>query len=54
MDILELTAICEQGDHSMLVRKMKAIVPEFKSKNSEYEKLDLLNVDSENYLISAP
>jgi len=39
-DIQELITICEQDEHSMLVKKMKEIVPEFKSKNSKYETLD--------------
>ena len=51
-DIQELITICELDDHSMLVKKMKEIVPEFKSKNSEYEKLDLQNVDSGKYFNS--
>ncbi len=51
-DIQELITICELDDHSMLVKKMKEIVPEFKSKNSEYEKLDLLNVDSGKFFNS--
>jgi FlaA1/EpsC-like NDP-sugar epimerase len=51
-DIQELIRICELDDHSMLVKKMKEIVPEFKSKNSEYEKLDLLNVDSGKFFNS--
>jgi FlaA1/EpsC-like NDP-sugar epimerase len=41
-DIQELITICERDDHSLLVKKMKEIVPEFKSKNSWYEKLDLI------------
>lgn len=40
-DIQELITICEQDDQSRLVKKMKEIVPEFKSKNSKYETLDL-------------
>lgn len=44
-DIQELITICEQDDHSQLVKKMKEVVPEFKSKNSRYEKLDLLEED---------
>ena len=51
-DIQELITICELDDHSMLVKKMKEIVPEFKSKNSEFEKLDLLNVDSGKFFNS--
>ena len=51
-DIQELIRICELDDHSMLVKKMKEIVPEYKSKNSEYEKLDLLNVDSGKFFNS--
>jgi len=39
-NIQELITICEQGDHAMLVKKMKDIVPEFKSKNSRFEILD--------------
>ena len=42
-DIQELITICEQDDHSRLVKKMKEIVPEFKSKNSMYETLDLID-----------
>lgn len=45
LDIQELITICEQDDHSMLVKKMKEIVPEFKSKNSLYETLDLDDED---------
>ena len=40
-DIQELITICEQDEQSLLVKKMKDIVPEFKSKNSRYETLDL-------------
>jgi FlaA1/EpsC-like NDP-sugar epimerase len=40
-DIQELITICEQADHSRLVKKMKEIVPEFKSKNSKFETLDI-------------
>ena len=39
-DIQDLISICEQDDHSLLVKKMKEIVPEYKSKNSMYETLD--------------
>jgi FlaA1/EpsC-like NDP-sugar epimerase len=39
-DIQELITICEQDEHSALVKKMKEIVPEFKSNNSRYELLD--------------
>jgi FlaA1/EpsC-like NDP-sugar epimerase len=41
-DIQELITICEQDDHSLLVKKMKEIVPEFKSNNSMYETLDFI------------
>jgi FlaA1/EpsC-like NDP-sugar epimerase len=44
-DIQELIRICELDDHSMLVKKMKEIVPEFKSKNSQYETLDPVDND---------
>lgn len=39
-DIENLTDLCKQGDHFKLVGKMKAIVPEFISNNSEFAKLD--------------
>ena len=39
-DIDDLIAISQQYDEMSIVRKMKAIVPEFKSNNSIYEKLD--------------
>jgi FlaA1/EpsC-like NDP-sugar epimerase len=44
-DIQELVRICELDDQSMLVKKMKEIVPEFKSKNSQYETLDPVEED---------
>ncbi|MFT3747859.1 MAG: nucleoside-diphosphate sugar epimerase/dehydratase [Agriterribacter sp.] len=39
-DIENLTELCKQGDHFKLVGKMKLIVPEFISNNSEFAKLD--------------
>ncbi len=39
-DIESLTDLCKQGDHFKLVGKMKAIIPEFISNNSEFSKLD--------------
>ena len=39
-EIDELATICEDYDKMATVRKMKQIVPEFKSNNSIYEKLD--------------
>ena len=39
-DIESLTDLCKQGDHLKLVGKMKQIVPEFISNNSEFSKLD--------------
>jgi len=39
-DIEELVDISKQFDNMATVRKMKAIVPEYKSNNSVYEKLD--------------
>jgi FlaA1/EpsC-like NDP-sugar epimerase len=39
-DIENLTDLCKQGDHLKLVGKMKQIVPEFISNNSEFSKLD--------------
>ena len=39
-DIEELVDISKQFDNMATVKKMKEIVPEYKSNNSEYEKLD--------------
>jgi hypothetical protein len=39
-EIDELATICEDYDKMATVKKMKQIVPEFKSNNSIYEKLD--------------
>ncbi len=39
-DIEDLTNLCKQGDNYKLVAKMKQMVPEFISNNSEYAKLD--------------
>jgi FlaA1/EpsC-like NDP-sugar epimerase len=39
--ILELIACCDDGDTYAVVRKMKKIIPEFLSKNSKYEILDI-------------
>lgn len=39
-DIEELTDLTKQGDHYKMVAKMKSIVPEFISNNSEFAKLD--------------
>ena len=39
-DIDELIALSQQYDDMATVKKMKAIVPEYKSKNSIYERLD--------------
>lgn len=47
MDINELLALNEKGDDFQLVKKMKKIVPEFVSKNSCYEDLDLLEKHKE-------
>jgi FlaA1/EpsC-like NDP-sugar epimerase len=38
--ISELIALNKEGDETDVVKKMKVIVPEFKSKNSRFEKLD--------------
>lgn len=40
-DIRELIALFDTQDNNAIVRKMKEIVPEFISKNSEFEKLDV-------------
>ena len=39
-DIDELVAISKNYDNMATVKKMKAIVPEYKSNNSVYEQLD--------------
>jgi len=39
-EIAQLETILEQGNTFEVVRKMKLIVPEFKSKNSTYEEID--------------
>jgi FlaA1/EpsC-like NDP-sugar epimerase len=44
-DIEELINLGRLEDHYGLVRKMKELVPEFKSNNSQYEKLDQLQLD---------
>lgn len=44
-DIQDLINLCDREDYSMLVRRMKVMVPEFVSKNSVYEKLDLSRPD---------
>ena len=40
-EISELIALFDSQNNKMLVRKMKQIVPEFKSRNSVFEKLDV-------------
>lgn len=44
-DIQELINLCDREDYSMLVKRMKVMVPEFVSNNSVYEKLDLSRPD---------
>ena len=44
--IEELINMSFQEDNEGLVLKMKELVPEFKSKNSKYEQLDLLNTET--------
>ena len=39
-DIEELVDMSKRYDNMTTVKKMKEIVPEYKSNNSEYEKLD--------------
>ena len=39
-DVMELVSISHTYDDMNIVRKMKQIVPEFKSKNSVYSELD--------------
>jgi FlaA1/EpsC-like NDP-sugar epimerase len=41
--ISELIELCEKQDNLELVRKMKQLIPEYKSNNSEFEKLDTEN-----------
>ena len=40
VDIEGLTDLCKQGDRFKLVGKMKSMIPEFISNNSEFSKLD--------------
>jgi FlaA1/EpsC-like NDP-sugar epimerase len=40
LDIEEMINMSRQNDHFAVVRKMKELVPEFKSNNSRYEQLD--------------
>jgi FlaA1/EpsC-like NDP-sugar epimerase len=40
LEIDQLIALFDKQDNMAIVKKMKEIVPEFKSKNSEFEKLD--------------
>ena len=42
-DIAELLTLNKESTDLDVVRKMKEIVPEFKSKNSKYEELDTVN-----------
>ena len=44
-DIDELIAVSMKYDDMETVRKMKQIVPEYKSNNSVYEDLDVLQED---------
>ncbi|HEU4903906.1 MAG TPA: nucleoside-diphosphate sugar epimerase/dehydratase, partial [Flavisolibacter sp.] len=45
-DIEDLIGIGMQGDNNKLVQKMKELVPEFRSSNSKYEKMDFpVNTD---------
>jgi len=43
-EVDELIAIAEQYDNMATVKKMKEIVPEYKSNNSIYEQLDEVKV----------
>lgn len=47
-DIETLIRLSRQSDDIALVKKMKELVPEFKSNNSTYERLDILKVPMEN------
>jgi FlaA1/EpsC-like NDP-sugar epimerase len=49
-DIEELISISRHGDDYALVKKMKELVPEFKSNNSEFEELDQVQTLKETYL----
>ncbi|MDF2189674.1 nucleoside-diphosphate sugar epimerase/dehydratase [Paraflavitalea sp. CAU 1676] len=44
MEINELIGISRHGDDYELVKKMKELVPEFKSNNSEFEELDHIEI----------
>nr|WP_315817003.1 polysaccharide biosynthesis protein [Paraflavitalea speifideiaquila] len=50
MDIEELISISRHGDDYALVKKMKELVPEFKSNNSEFEELDQVQPLKEAFL----
>jgi FlaA1/EpsC-like NDP-sugar epimerase len=43
-DIEGLAQLCHSNDSDLIVRKMKEIVPEFQSKNSQYEKIDFMDI----------
>ena len=47
-EIEALIQISRQSDDIALVKKMKELVPEFKSNNSTYERLDVIQVSIEN------
>jgi FlaA1/EpsC-like NDP-sugar epimerase len=47
MHIEELITISRHGNDNALVKKMKELVPEFKSNNSQYEELDHVLVEEE-------
>jgi FlaA1/EpsC-like NDP-sugar epimerase len=48
LQTLELIGACNQEDSFMIVSKMKKMIPEFVSKNSEYELLDHTSLEQAN------
>ncbi|MEO7315100.1 MAG: nucleoside-diphosphate sugar epimerase/dehydratase [Ginsengibacter sp.] len=44
-DISKLISLADNSNNLPLVREMKKIVPEYKSENSQYEKLDIIDSD---------
>jgi hypothetical protein len=41
-----LEELYDLQENDSIVKKMKEVVPEFKSKNSQYEKIDFLNTST--------
>jgi len=48
--LFKMVNLAEEGNGWEVVRLMKQVVPEFKSKNSNYEKLDQPEPEEEKYI----